>query len=236
MFIQNFLDAKLPADCATHLSGAQLTALWKSDRSIRPIACGIVYRRLASRLDMWSIKNDVELQNYLEPHQISVGTAGGLEAGVHALRHTLSSMGSSEKYVLLSIDFSNAFNRCSRQAFLAECQTHTPALARYIHYTYGTASLLHTRPQSFLRKEGTQQGDPWEMLLFSLVSHPLITHLQSTLRALLNIWMSDDGTFVPPIDAALKLYEYIKTEGPKRGLYMQKSKTKSRGPQCQPTF
>ncbi len=33
---------------------------------------------------MWSIKNDVELQNYLEPHQISVGTAGGLEAGVYA--------------------------------------------------------------------------------------------------------------------------------------------------------
>ncbi len=233
--MQNFLDAKLPADAAKHLSGAQLTALWKPDRSIRPIACGIVYRRLASRLAMQSIKFDAELHNYLEPHQISVGTAGGLEAGVHALRHTLSSMGSSKKYVLLSIDFSNAFNRCSRQAFLDECQIHTPALARYIHYTYGTAALLHTREQSFLSQEGTQQGDPLGMLLFSLVAHPLVTYIQSTFRPLLNVWMADDGTFVAPIDNALKIYEYIKTKGPQGVFICKHQRPKSGGPQCQPT-
>ncbi len=38
--------------------------------------------------------------------------------------------------------------------------------------------------------------------------------------------MADDGIFVALIDATLKIYEYIKTEGPKRGLYMQTSKTK----------
>ncbi len=37
---------------------------------------------------------------------------------------------------------------------------------------------------------------------------------------------ADDGTFVAPIDNALKIYEYIKTKGPSRGLYMQASKTK----------
>ncbi len=74
----------------------------------------IVYRRLASRLGMQFVKDDEELHDDLDPHQISVGTAGGLEAGIHAIRHTISSLGFSSKYALLSVDFTNAFNRCSR--------------------------------------------------------------------------------------------------------------------------
>ncbi len=49
-FIQNFLDGKFPPDAAALLSGTEITALRKPDASIQPIACGIVYRRLASRL------------------------------------------------------------------------------------------------------------------------------------------------------------------------------------------
>ncbi len=30
---------------------------------------------------MQTLKDDADLHSYLEPHQISVGTAGGLEAG-----------------------------------------------------------------------------------------------------------------------------------------------------------
>ncbi len=82
---------------------------------------------------MQFVKDDEELHDYLEPHQISVGTAGGLEAGIHVIRHTISSLGSSSKYALLSVDFTNAFNRCSRQAFIDACQIHTRYLARYIH-------------------------------------------------------------------------------------------------------
>ncbi len=93
---------------------------------------------------MQFVKDDEELHNYLEPHQISVGTAGGLEAGIHAIRHTISSLGSSNKYALLSVDFTNAFNRCSRQAFLDACQIHTPYLARYIHYAYGSPTRFIT--------------------------------------------------------------------------------------------
>ncbi len=59
------------------------------------------------------------------------------------------------------------------------------------------------------------------------MAHPLVTYIQSTFRPLQNVWMADDGTFVAPIDNALKIYEYIKTKGPSRGLYMQASKDQS---------
>ncbi len=225
-FLQKFLSGKLPIDSARYLCGAQLTALRKPNGTIRPIACGIVYRRLASRLAMQTLKDDADLHGYLEPHQISVGTSGGLEAGIHALRHTIDALGASKEYVLLSLDFSNAFNKCSRQAFLDACQTHTPTLARYIHYAYGNPTFLHTREQVYLSQEGTQQGDPLGMLLFSLVAQPLILNIQATFKPLLNVWMADDGNFIARIEDALKIYNYVKTKGPSLGLHMQQEKTK----------
>ncbi len=101
----------------------------------------------------------------------------------------------------------------------------TPALARYIYDTYGTPALLHTRQQSFLSQEGTQQGDPLGMLLFSLVAQPLVLYIQATFRPLLNFWMADDGNVVAPIDVAQKIHEYIKSEGPPQGLHMKVTKT-----------
>ncbi len=123
---------------------------------IRPIACGVVYRRLVSRLAMQSIKDDSDLHDYLEPTQLSVGTSGGIEAVIHAIRHSLSSLRSSEKYVLLSIDFSNGFNRYSRQAFLDGCQnTYSRPCTQYtLHlpwkYTaaYQTSNILESRGYS----------------------------------------------------------------------------------------
>ncbi len=49
--MQQFLDGKLLKESAEHICGAQLTALRNPNGSIRPNACGIVYRRLAARLE-----------------------------------------------------------------------------------------------------------------------------------------------------------------------------------------
>ncbi len=53
---------------------------------------------------MQSVSNYTRLHSYLEPHQISGGTAGELEAGIiiHALGHIFASISSSKEYVLLS--------------------------------------------------------------------------------------------------------------------------------------
>ncbi len=82
---------------------------------------------------------------------------------------------------------------------------NTPALARSIHYIYGTPALLHTRQQSFLSQEGTQQGDALGMLLFSLVAQPMVLYIQAKFRPLLNLWMADGGNIVAPIDVAQQI-------------------------------
>ncbi len=225
----NVLDGKLPPYAAAHFSGAQITALRKQNASIRPLAYGIAYRRLASRLAMQSNRKRDKLHSDLEPHQISVCTAGGLEFEIHPTRHTFSSNG------LLSIHFSNAFNRCSRRAFLDACQIYMPALARYIHYTYGTAAFPHNLQQSFLSQECTQQGNPLGTLLFSLVAQPLIMYIQTKFGPVLNVWMADDGNIVASIDVARKTFTNISgAQGLPAVSICKYLRQRYGGPQCRP--
>ncbi len=127
---------------------------------------------------MQSISNDDEL-----PHQISVGTAG--EGGSWDTRPTA--------YIsinrLIQIVRVTVYRLLKRLQLMLQVglprrlsNTHTRPRT-YIQYTYGTPALLHTRQQSFLSQEGTQQGDPFEMLLFSLVAQPLVLYIQATFSA-----------------------------------------------------
>ncbi len=67
------------------------------------------------------------------------------------------------------------------------------------------------------------------MLLFSLVAQLIVLNIQAQFRPSINVWMADDGNFGAPIKDILKLYEYIKNEGPAYGLHIQESKRKSGG-------
>ena len=55
-----------------------------------------------------------KLASFLGPRQLGVGIAGGCEAAVHAARRFLNS--SSSSYILVKLDFSNAFNTLRRDA------------------------------------------------------------------------------------------------------------------------
>lgn len=64
--------------------GATLTALSKKKNDVRPIAVGMVWRRLAAKIAVFDICN--ELSEMLRPYQFGFGTQGGAEAIIHAVR------------------------------------------------------------------------------------------------------------------------------------------------------
>jgi len=52
------------------------------------------------------------LSDFFLPYgQVDVGIPGGLEAAIHAVRHSISKLGNDESLALLKIDMKNAFNR-----------------------------------------------------------------------------------------------------------------------------
>ena len=77
------------AKLAHIFAGARLTPLAKKDGGVRPVACGEVLRRVASkcacrRLRSWG------LRFFPANAQFGVGCPGGAEAVVHAARAVVS--------------------------------------------------------------------------------------------------------------------------------------------------
>ena len=118
--INVLLSGKLDSRVAPWFCGAPLTALIKPGGVVHPIAVGETLRRLVSKVCCFAIHPTLP-DTFLPFGQVGVGVSGGLEAAVHSLRTTLSTVGSNPDLCCLKVDMSNVFNECSRSSFLSRC-------------------------------------------------------------------------------------------------------------------
>ena len=105
-FVNLVLEGKTPAPVRPFFVGASLVVLDKKDGGVRPIAVGWSLLRLVAK----SAGNCVmeTMRAFLAPLQLGCGTPHGSEAAVHAARIYLQNLPSD--YLLLKLDFKNAFN------------------------------------------------------------------------------------------------------------------------------
>ena len=95
---------------------------------------------------------------------------------------------------MLLVDASNAFNSLNRAAALYNIRTVCPAVATFAINTYrGSARLFVTGGKELVSAEGTTQGDPLAMCLYTLSLQPLISLLQAISQAK-QCWFADDAT------------------------------------------
>ena len=168
---------KCPPSVTPVFFGGRLIALQKKLGGIRPIAIGYTWRRLAAKcVNKYAI---TLLGGSLMPVQLGVGELGGCEAAVHATRRFLAGM--PDDYVVVKLDFSNAFNCIRRDAVLAAIANTLPDIYRFCHLAYQQTSILKYGQQAIDSQEGVQQGDPLGPLLFCLAVHPLLSSLASSL-------------------------------------------------------
>ena len=144
---------RLPACARDAFYSASLTALRKSDGGLRPIAVGSVYRRLATKITLRSITQ--ELGQQLRPIQLGYGSPGGCEAAVHAVRHFSANLPDNE--VLVKIDMRNAFNTVRRDKFLSAVRQHAPSLYRLMWQAYSQPSSLYFGTTRIESATGLQQ-------------------------------------------------------------------------------
>ncbi len=98
------------------LFGANLTALLKKDGGIHPIAVGCVFRRLASKMACFLVKDNI--RQVLYPKQLGFGIEGGCEAASHAIRSFYKTDQISD--ILVKIDIKNAFSSLDRGIILKQ--------------------------------------------------------------------------------------------------------------------
>lgn len=215
-FCEVAVNGVLPDFILPFFYGASLSAFVKKTGGIRPIACGLTWRRLVSKILVRASKG--HLASVLLPEQVGCGVRGGSEAAIHSLRSFVES--SSTMKVLVKIDFANAFNVIRRDHMLKMVAEHWPEALRSLHQAYRTPSNVYFGGDAIISACGVQQGDPCGPATFCLSILPLTKSLKSEL----NIWYLDDGVIGGDCESVIEDIQAIKVYCQRSGLSLNSSK------------
>ncbi|KAI5728591.1 hypothetical protein M8J77_018338 [Diaphorina citri] len=211
------LSGKVIDTFTEYLYGANLCALNKKGGGVRPIAIGSCLRRLVAKIAC-NFERDV-ISDYLQPHQFGFGAKQGLEAVIHAVR-TFVTHHKQSNFILVKIDYKNAFNSVERDSILNQVKLKTPEIFPFLLQSYQKPSLLFYGNKTLHSQVGAQQGDPAGPMLFSLSLHPTVLALSSEL----NVWYLDDGTLAGSPVNVIKDLEKLVSDSKDIGLEMNPSK------------
>ena len=205
-------------DSLTSFVACRLIALDK-DPGVRPIGIGEVCRRIISKAILTVVGQDVI--DAAGPLQLCTGLNGGCEIAVHSIRQLFSDPNSE---AILLVDATNAFNSLNRQTALCNCLELCPSLGRILVNTYRKDINLFIDGKTIVSREGTTQGDPLAMAMYSLGVTPLIRHM-SNVPATRQVWYADDSSACGSIDNLLSWWRNLTEAGPTYGYFPNPSKT-----------
>ena len=156
---------------------------------MRPIGIGEVMRRIAGRIIVDCIRQDlISLGGNM---QLCLGHNCGIEHAIHSLRHSFDD---PENEAILLIDAKNAFNVLKRRTALETVKALCPSLHIALKNSYSHPSHLYIGKMTILSQKSTTQGDPLAMALYGIAILPLITRLHND--SLTPKWYADDGSAV----------------------------------------
>ena len=188
---------------------------------LRPIGVGEVLRRIASKVVMSVIKNDV--QTSVGSLQVCAGQAGGCEAAIHAMHNIFDD---ADTEAVLLIDAANAFNSINRSNMLENIRKICPIAYTYAFNCYAThARLCIVGGKSIKSKEGTTQGDPPSMAFYALGLLPLIWGISDAERSDSSVAYADDLTGAGKIGDLKHWFDSILDKGPLFGYYAEPTKS-----------
>lgn len=193
--IKHFLISSSGGDAAKKLIVA-LIALAKKNGDLRPITMGLVWRRLAGKVGVFSVKDSIA--DILAPIQKGFGIKGGAESIVHAVRTFIEAHHDSPT-AILKFCFKNAFNELFRKLLLKSIKETARSLYPMLSQAYSCPSSLFFGDVIIDSKRGTQQGDPCASVAFCLA----IMKLTHSLHSRLNAWFADDGTIGDNLETIL---------------------------------
>nr|GEW44919.1 hypothetical protein [Tanacetum cinerariifolium] len=224
LLVNLFLDGSCPKMLGEYIASAPLTLLVKPGGGIRPIVVGIILRRLVSKVSDIMIGHS--LDGYLDDLQFGVMVSRGSEENLHVVNCLIKGRGDDVGLSMLLVDFKDAFNLVDREVMLREVHLCFPAISLWVEFHYSNPARLYYRDHTLWSCQGVQQGDPLGLLLFALVSLPLICKIRDSFTLSLQAWYLDDGTIVGDTLVVGNVLESIMEDGPQYSLHLNINKTK----------
>lgn len=199
------------------LFACRLIALDKCLR-VRPIGIDEVVRRLLCKIIVLVTGSDVS----------SLCASDQLCSGIHGMREMYEEFDENDDDVgCLLVDAENAFNSVGRVAAIWNARILWPRASRFIFNSYCGYSFLIVKGSSelfILSKEGVIQGDPLSMLLYSVVTYPLVCSLVDRLKWHQS-WYADDSACVSSFDHLLEWFHLLSKKGSAYGYLTQPHKS-----------
>ena len=140
----------------SRLTRGWIVGIPKPGGGVRPIAIGETFLKVASALAMRYCARDITA--LFGDTQFGIARPGGAEEIVHRTRCFVRASHRSE--IVVTLDFSNAFNSPSRDALWKAVKQSLPRLSGIFAVEYAQASVLLYRAtsQSIFSTRGTRQG------------------------------------------------------------------------------
>ena len=204
--------------CTTYVDPSGLTSytscrLIPLDKcpGVRPVVIGEVVSRIIGKAVMRTEKHD--LQDAMGTLQFCAGQDAGCEVAVHAMTHIFAE---DDIEVVILVDASYAFNRLDRQVTLLNCEGICPSLSPIPINTYHSDSLLFVDGQCLLSKEGTTQGDPLAMVMYTIATQPLIRRLDGNAK---QVWYANDSAAGSSLGKLREWWSLLEELGPLYGYF-----------------
>ena len=121
--------------------------------------------------------------------QLCAGQQAGSEAAVHAMRQIFNDPNSQAVFL---VDATNAFNSLNLKAALHNIHSLCPSRATVLTNTYRSDVQLHIDGETLYSREGTTQGDPLAMAMYTIGNLPLIQQL--SISPATQAWFADNAT------------------------------------------
>jgi len=168
VLVNTVAGGKLPAEALEYFFGARLVGLEKVCGGLRPVAAGDVFRRMTGRL-LATSKPAKDMEKILKANrQVGVRLSAGADALQLTAREVAKILAPDE--VIMLLDYKNAFNTVSRQAFLDRIAKHGQGLLPYAQAAYAGHTRLMFGNIAICSAAGAQQGDPLGPLFFSMAA------------------------------------------------------------------
>ena len=202
-----------PASIEAVLS-SRLIPLDKGEGAVRLIGVGDVLRRIMGKCVTKVIKPDViDASGSI---QVCAGHKSGSEAAIHAMREIFEHDNSD---AVLLVDTSNAFNALYRAAALHNIRVLCPSIAIYaINTNREPSRLFIVGGQELKSSEGTTQGGPLAMSLYTINLQPLIMRLQVKSTAS-QCWYADDAAGCGSLEDVKTWWDELMGSGPPLGYF-----------------
>ena len=172
------------------------------DEDARPIVIGETFRRIAGKIALLGDKE--RLGGWLKPAQVAIGVKAGSEVMAHSLRQWWERNRDNTSYVLLKMDYANAFNEAEPQAFLGTARRHLPGAAKMAYWCYGRSVNLVYNGRVLESHRG-QQGCPLMMPLFCAMKKEMRDRVDGVGDVDFMADFADDGVLGGEWDKVLKV-------------------------------